>query len=355
MVRRQATDRHRSARARSARARPRRGGESRHPHASAAELALSCSNPIQIGMLGPFTGPVALDRRRPAALGAVLRHATGTRRTSSEAQRSSRATRSSTRRRPRRRAVVRVELEHRRRHRPGRQPGGHRRAPILKKAGLAFISGSATSVSLTDGKLQGLLLPRRPERRRPGPDRGRLHDDEARRQEGRHGHDRRRPGVVLDRPRRHRRQRRSRRPASTVDRESISQKATDFSSLVAKVDELDEGRLPAVPARVAGAALRPAAEGAGQDGDRVRQRRHVRLVEVQRDRELRLVLRSGRDDDPGRQGDRRRVQQGSSRAARARSARRTTCAAQVYATARSRRRARTARSPAPSSGRASPR
>ena len=41
-------------------------------------------------------------------------------------------------------------------------------APILKKAGLAFVSGSATNVALTDGKLQGLLLPRRPERRRPG-------------------------------------------------------------------------------------------------------------------------------------------------------------------------------------------
>ena len=37
-------------------------------------------------------------------------------------------------------------------------------APILKKAGLAFVSGSATNPALTNGVAQGLLLPRRPER-----------------------------------------------------------------------------------------------------------------------------------------------------------------------------------------------
>ena len=107
-------------------------------------------------------------------------------------------------------------------------------APILRKAGLVFASGSATRVSLTNGSLQGLLLPRRAERRRPGPDRGELHVREARREVWR-------PVIVVD----------DQESYSTgladivgqsltgkgvkVDRESISQKATDFSSLVAKV------------------------------------------------------------------------------------------------------------------------
>ena len=56
-----------------------------------------------------------------------------------------------------------------------------------------------------------------------------------------------------------------------VDRESISQKATDFSSLVAKVTS--STKVVYLPFQLAsrGPALRAAAQGAGQDGDRVRQ------------------------------------------------------------------------------------
>ena len=139
-------------------------------------------------------------------------------------------------------------------------------APILKKAGLAFVSGSATNVALTNGTLKGYFFRVVPNDCVQGPTDANYMMKQARRHEGLDGDDRRRPGVVLDRA----------SPTSSASgaqegrrrrstRESISQKDTDFSSLVAKVGELDEGRVHAVPARVADAALRPAAEVAGQE------------------------------------------------------------------------------------------
>ena len=110
----------------------------------------------------------------------------------------------------------------------------------------------------------------------------------------------------------------------TVDRESVSQKATDFSSLVAKVG--GSTKVVFLPFQLASQAQLFAQQlkSQGKTAVVVRQRRHVRLEEVQRERELRLVLRSRRDDD------RRRTRRSSprttrrTRAARARSARRTT-------------------------------
>ena len=85
-----------------------------------------------------------------------LRHAPGTRRTSQD-QASSRATPSSD---PAKASVVAQSMasnaQHRSGHRAGRYARGHRRRPDPEEgAAFAFVSGSATNVSLTDGKLRG--------------------------------------------------------------------------------------------------------------------------------------------------------------------------------------------------------
>jgi branched-chain amino acid transport system substrate-binding protein len=107
-------------------------------------------------------------------------------------------------------------------------------APILKKAGLAFASGSATRVSLTDGSLKGFFFRDVPNDGVQGPtaasymlntlkvksgDTVMVVDDQESYSTGLAdivGQSLSSKGVK-------------------VDRESISQKATDFSSLVAKV------------------------------------------------------------------------------------------------------------------------
>ena len=317
---------------------------------AAADSAQSCSNPIQIGMLGPFTGPAASigsDQLHWAQFFANNWNKTHKLQLT--------IVQGDTQLDPAKASVVAQSMASNSSIVGIIGPAGSQEvtatAPILKKAGLAFISGSATNVSLTDGKLRGLLLPRRPERRRAGPDRGELHDQEPRRQEGHDGHDRRRPGVVLDGPRRHRRQRAQ--EGRRDGRPRVDQPEDD-RLLVARRQgrRLDEGRVPAVPALVAGPALRPAAEVAGQVCGRVRQRRHVRLEEVQRERELRLVLRSRRDDDRGQQGHRRRVQQGVP--GRHEPVRRSQLRGRAaLRDGRDGWRARTARSPAPSSARRS--
>jgi len=124
---------------------------------TAAPYAVSCSNPIQIGMIGPFTGPVASigddqlhwaeffvsqwnaahklklalvqgdDQLNPAISSTVAQ---------SFASNAS---------------IVGVI-----------GPAGSQDvtgdAPILKKAGLAFASGSATAVALTNGSLRGFFF-----------------------------------------------------------------------------------------------------------------------------------------------------------------------------------------------------
>jgi len=107
-------------------------------------------------------------------------------------------------------------------------------APILKKAGLAFASGSATRVSLTDGKWRGFFYRNVPNDGVQGPtdadymaaklgvksgDSVMIVDDQESYSTGLAdivGKELKAKGVK-------------------VDRESVSQKATDFSSLVAKV------------------------------------------------------------------------------------------------------------------------
>ena len=182
-------------------------------------------------------------------------------------------------------------------------------APIFKKAGLAFISGSATNVSLTDGKLRGYFFRVVPNdgvqaptaadymMKKLGAKKGTtvmIVDDQESYSTGLADI----VGNVL------------KKAGVTVDRESVSQKATDFSSLVAKVG--GSTKVVFLPFQLASQAQLFAQQlkSQGKSAVVVRQRRHVRLEEVQRERELRLVLRSRRDDDPGQQGHRRRVQQG---------------------------------------------
>ena len=97
---------------------------------------------------GAVHRPRRLDRRRPAALGGVLRHPV------------EREPQAQDQHRPGRHpaqpgdrldggAVVRVQLEHRRRDRPGGQPGGHRRRADPQEGGARL---------------------RRPARRRTSPD-----------------------------------------------------------------------------------------------------------------------------------------------------------------------------------------
>src|SRR6476660_3980944 len=107
-------------------------------------------------------------------------------------------------------------------------------APILRKAGLAFASGSATRVSLTNGAWKGFFFRDVPNDGVQGPTAGQYMFDKLNVKSGD-------SVMVVD----------DQESYSTgladivgqslsgkgvkVDRESISQKATDFSSLIAKV------------------------------------------------------------------------------------------------------------------------
>ena len=91
---------------------------------------------------------------------------------------------------------------------------------------------SATNVDADAGQVPDVLARRR-QRRGAGPLGRPLHGQQAARQEGRHH---RRPGGLLDRSRR-RGDGVLKANDVTVQRESVNQKVTDFSSLVTKVPE----------------------------------------------------------------------------------------------------------------------
>ena len=77
-------------------------------------------------------------------------------------------------------------------------------APILKKAGLAFASGSATNIALTNGSLKGYFFRVVPNDGVQGPTDAAYMMTHLGVTQGLERDDRRRPGVVLDRARRHR-------------------------------------------------------------------------------------------------------------------------------------------------------
>jgi branched-chain amino acid transport system substrate-binding protein len=199
----------------------------------AAAPAVSCSNPVQIGMEGPFTGPAASigddqlhwaeffatqwDKTHKVKIQIVqgdtqLNPAIASTVSQSFASNSS---------------IVGVI-----------GPAGSQEvtasAPILKKAGLAFTSGSATNVALTNGKLKGYFF-------RVVPNDGVQAPTDATYMEKHLGVTSGSSVMIIDDQESYSTgladivQADLKKAGVTVDRESISQKDTDFSSLVAKV------------------------------------------------------------------------------------------------------------------------
>jgi branched-chain amino acid transport system substrate-binding protein len=108
-------------------------------------------------------------------------------------------------------------------------------APILKKAGLAFASGSATRVSLTNGAWKGYFFRDVPNDAVQGPTDAAYMIEKLGVKSGT-------KVMVIDDQEAYSTgladivQKTLAAKGVTVDRESISQKATDFSSVIAKVD-----------------------------------------------------------------------------------------------------------------------
>ena len=91
----------------------------------------------------------------------------------------------------------------------------------------------------------------------------------------------------------------------TVDHESVSQKTTDFSSLVSKVNAKHVGRRPAVAGRRERAAVRAEPRRAAEEGGDLRNRRAA-LIVVHDPRLVRLVVRARHQGDSGGRLDRGR-------------------------------------------------
>jgi branched-chain amino acid transport system substrate-binding protein len=201
---------------------------------AAAPAGVSCKNPIQIGMEGPFTGPVASigdDQLHWAEFFASQWNKThavkinivqgDTQLTPSLASTVSQSFASNS-------SIIGVI-----------GPAGSQEvsaaAPILKKAGLAFVSGSATSPALTNGGLRGYFFRVVPNDSVQGPtdadymmkhlgvtkgSKVMIVDDQESYSTGL-------AAIVKNA---------LTKAGVTVDSESITQKDTDFSALVGKVD-----------------------------------------------------------------------------------------------------------------------
>ncbi|MEA2386982.1 MAG: branched-chain amino acid transport system substrate-binding protein [Thermoleophilaceae bacterium] len=200
---------------------------------STATAPQSCSNAIQIGILGPFTGPVAsigTDQLHWAQFFATTWNKTHKLQIT--------IVQGDTQLDPAKASVVAQSFSSNPSILATIGPAGSQEvtavAPILKKAGLAFMSGSATNVALTNGKLRGYFFRVVPNdgvqaptaasymMKKLGVGKGStvmIVDDQESYSTGLAGI----VGNVL------------KKGGVTVDRESISQKTTDFSSLVAKV------------------------------------------------------------------------------------------------------------------------
>jgi branched-chain amino acid transport system substrate-binding protein len=201
--------------------------------ASAADTPQSCSNPIQIGMLGPFTGPVAsigTDQLHWAQFFANTWNKTHKLQIT--------IVQGDTQLDPAKASVVAQSMASNSSILGLIGPAGSQEvtavSPILKKAGLAFVSGSATNVALTNGKFRGYFF-------RVVPNDGVQAPTDAAFMMKRLGVKKGSTVMVVD----------DQESYSTgladivgkvlkkagvnVDRESVSQKTTDFSSLVAKV------------------------------------------------------------------------------------------------------------------------
>jgi branched-chain amino acid transport system substrate-binding protein len=200
---------------------------------STATAPQSCSNPIQIGILGPFTGPVAsigTDQLHWAQFFATTWNKTHKLQLT--------IVQGDTQLDPAKASVVAQSFASNPSIVATIGPAGSQEvtavAPILKKAGLAFMSGSATNVTLTNGKLRGYFF-------RVVPNDGVQAPTAASYMMAKLGVKKGTTVMIVDDQESYSTGLADivgnalKKAGVTVDRESISQKTTDFSSLVAKV------------------------------------------------------------------------------------------------------------------------
>src|SRR5579871_1923231 len=134
-------------------------GVARTASAAVAKAAptVSCSNPIQIGMIGPFTGPVA-------SIGDDQLHWAEFFQTQWNASHKLKINivQGDTQLNPAIASTVAQSFASNSSIVGVIGPAGSQEvtavAPILKKAGLAFASGSATNIALTNGSLRGYFF-----------------------------------------------------------------------------------------------------------------------------------------------------------------------------------------------------
>jgi branched-chain amino acid transport system substrate-binding protein len=200
---------------------------------AAADSPQSCSNPVQIGMLGPFTGPVAsigTDQLHWAQFFASNWNKTHKLQLS--------IVQGDTQLDPAKASVVAQSMASNPSIVGIIGPAGSQEvtavAPIFKKAGLAFMSGSATNIGLTDGHLRGYFF-------RVVPNDGVQAPTDAAFMLKKLGVKKGSTVMVVDDQESYSTGladivgKQLKKAGVKVDRESISQKTTDFSSLVAKV------------------------------------------------------------------------------------------------------------------------
>jgi branched-chain amino acid transport system substrate-binding protein len=204
-----------------------------HPAAAAAPTSVSCANPVQLGMLGPFTGPVASigdDQLHWAQFYASQWNATHKLKIN--------IVQGDTQLNPAIASTVAQSFASNSSIVGVIGPAGSQEvtaaSPILKKAGLAFISGSATNVALTNGSLKGYFF-------RVVPNDGVQAPTDAAYMMSHLGVTKGSNVMIVDDQESYSTglagivQSDLQKAGVNVDRESVSQKANDFSALVAKV------------------------------------------------------------------------------------------------------------------------
>jgi branched-chain amino acid transport system substrate-binding protein len=201
--------------------------------AAKAPASVSCSIPVQIGMEGPFTGPAASigdDQLNWALYGASVWNKTHKYKIA--------IVQGDTQLDPAISSTVSQSFASNSSIIGMIGPAGSQEviasAPILKKAGLAFVSGSATNVSLTDGKLKGYFF-------RVVPNDGVQAPTDADYMLKHLGVTKGSSVMIVDDQEAYSTgladivQADLKKAGVNVDRESITQKDTDFSALVGKV------------------------------------------------------------------------------------------------------------------------
>ena len=201
--------------------------------AAAAPSGVSCTNPIQIGMLGPFTGPVASigdDQLHWAEFAVTQWNATHALKLN--------IVQGDTQLNPAIATTVAQSFASNSSIVGVIGPAGSQEvtaaSPILKKAGLAFASGSATNTTLTSGPLKGYFF-------RDVPNDGVQGPTDAAYMMSHLGVTKGSSVMIVNDQESYSTGLATivsadlKKAGVNVDNESVSQKSTDFSALVAKV------------------------------------------------------------------------------------------------------------------------